>query len=89
VRRFLLLLWVAPVLAGSGQDFFDLPPLPPPHQYGDVLIDEATRETDEPPVVFSHWSHRSRYACRVCHFELPFEMQANASGITEELQAIP
>lgn len=35
-------------------------------------------------VVFSHWRHRARYSCRVCHYELGFELQANATPITEE-----
>ena len=32
---------------------------------------------------FSHWSHRLKYTCRVCHFELDFAMEVNGSGITE------
>jgi c(7)-type cytochrome triheme protein len=65
------------------QKFFDLPELPPPHEYGDVLIDRLSKESGEKPVVFSHWSHRNRYTCRVCHFELHFAMAPNASEITE------
>ena len=89
-RRVLVLLflaWVASctvVVSESEQGYFALPPLPPPHEYGDVVIDQATREADEDAVVFSHWSHRALYTCRVCHFELPFAMVANGSGISEE-----
>ena len=87
VLVLLILVWIAAcTVAGpeSGQGFFALPPLPPPHEYGDVVIDQATREAGEDAVVFSHWSHRPLYACRVCHFELPFAMEANGSGISEE-----
>ncbi|MEJ2323270.1 MAG: cytochrome c3 family protein [Nitrospirota bacterium] len=35
-------------------------------------------------VTFSHWSHRTKYTCRVCHFELYFEMAVNTTEITEE-----
>lgn len=70
---------------GSGQQaFFDLPELPPPEEYGTVLIDRLTREDAADPVAFAHWSHRDRYTCRVCHFELGFTMETNGSGITEE-----
>jgi c(7)-type cytochrome triheme protein len=88
-RRVLVLLflvWVASCAVDapeSGQGFFALPPLPPPHEYGDVVIDHASREAGEDAVVFSHWSHRARYTCRVCHFELSFAMEANGSGISE------
>lgn len=37
----------------------------------------------QPAVTFSHWSHRMKYTCRVCHFELEFEMRVNATEITE------
>ena len=89
-RRVLVLLflvWIASctvVGTESGQGFYALPPLPPPHEYGDVVIDHATREVGEDAVVFSHWSHRALYTCRVCHFELPFAMEANGSGISEK-----
>jgi c(7)-type cytochrome triheme protein len=36
------------------------------------------------PAVFSHWSHRLRYTCRVCHLELDFAMKRNGTEITEE-----
>jgi c(7)-type cytochrome triheme protein len=62
---------------------FDLPPLPKPARYGDVSIDRLSADHDVKAVVFSHWSHRLDYTCRVCHFELDFAMEANGSGITE------
>ena len=86
VLVLLFLVWIvscAVHVTEWDQAFYDLPPLPPPHQYGDVLINTATQAAGEDAVVFSHWSHRSRYTCRVCHFELPFAMSANESGISE------
>ena len=36
------------------------------------------------PVIFSHWAHRLRYTCRVCHFELQINFKAGTTGITME-----
>ena len=63
---------------------FHLPPLPPREAYGNVLIDRTTANGPVKPVTFSHWSHRMRYTCRVCHLELDFSFQRNATEITEE-----
>ncbi len=79
-------LWIlstALVGGAAAAQMFDLPKLPRPPQYGNVLIDRLSTAAGEKAVGFSHWLHRSRYACRVCHFELGFAMQANATEITE------
>ncbi|MBI5558367.1 MAG: hypothetical protein HY885_12095 [Deltaproteobacteria bacterium] len=60
------------------------PPLPPPHEYGNILINRTSEANRVKPVFFSHWSHRLKYACRVCHLELEFEFATNATPITEE-----
>ncbi len=59
---------------------FELPSLPAPERYGEVLmvVPEAKRI---PSVTFSHWAHRVRYTCRACHFELGFSMKANETPI--------
>lgn len=62
---------------------WNFPPLPPPPQYGNVLISRLTRSSTHPPVAFSHWIHRRYYTCRVCHFELNFAMKTNTTEITE------
>lgn len=82
IALYLSLLVSTPTLAQNA--FFDLPPLPPPEEYGDLLIDRLSTAAGEKAVGFSHWSHRTRYVCRVCHYELDFAMAANASEITEE-----
>jgi c(7)-type cytochrome triheme protein len=76
---FVLTLAQASVIA----DHFELPPLPDPWEYGNVLIDRQTGEGAFPPVSFSHWTHRMRYTCRVCHFELGFALKVNQTEITE------
>jgi c(7)-type cytochrome triheme protein len=87
MRRSVLLICVSLVavlgVAKAASEFFKLPPLPHPSKYGNVLISRQTGEMTMPTVSFSHWSHRTRYTCRVCHFELEFAMQANATEITE------
>ncbi|MCK9294753.1 MAG: hypothetical protein M0P70_06680 [Desulfobulbaceae bacterium] len=60
------------------------PPLPPPFEYGNILINRTSEANQVKPVFFSHWSHRVKYACRVCHLELEFEFAVNATPITEE-----
>jgi c(7)-type cytochrome triheme protein len=88
-RRFsrillVLSLWLVLPSHGEGpRGLFKLPPLPPPEAYGDLQIDRISREHGVEPVHFSHWTHRSAYTCRVCHFELGFEMQTNLTEITE------
>lgn len=81
--RYLLIVLVLVTGVAAGTKF-DLPPLAPPLEYGDVLIRRASGRGDSEPVRFSHWTHRTRYTCRVCHFELDFAFQANVTEITEE-----
>ena len=64
--------------------YWNFPPLPPPYKYGSILINRISEQNGVKPVFFSHWSHRARYTCRVCHFELDFEFEANQTEITEE-----
>ncbi len=71
-----------PVAPASAQ--FDLPPLPPAAEYGTIVIDRSSTPNNQAPVTFSHWGHRTRHTCRVCHLELEFEMRVNATTITEE-----
>ncbi len=72
------------VMAASSLDnVFGLPKLPPPERYGNILISRQTGSSTHQPVAFSHWSHRRRYTCRVCHFELGFAMKVNTTEITE------
>ncbi len=51
-------------------------------EYGDVLLNNRSTAEGMRPVVFSHWFHRIRFRCKVCHSELGFEMRAGANDIT-------
>jgi c(7)-type cytochrome triheme protein len=65
-------------------DFFNIPPQPPPERYGNILINRTSKNHDVQAATFSHWSHRIGYACRVCHTELEFNFQLNTTKITEK-----
>lgn len=72
------------VLPESVPAYWEFPPLPPPHEYGNILINRTSEANGVKPAFFSHWSHRQKYACRVCHLELGFSFAVNETGITEE-----
>ncbi|GBD99613.1 class III cytochrome C family protein [bacterium BMS3Abin07] len=61
---------------------WDFPKLPPPSQYGNILINRISGKNGQLPVTFSHWIHRIKYTCRVCHSELDFAMEVNKTEIT-------
>ncbi len=77
---FLLSVFLFPVLSFA-DDLLGLPFLPPPEEYGNVLMDKATKGKNIEPVMFSHWIHRVKYTCRVCHYELEFSMKSNDTPI--------
>lgn len=77
----LLILFFHPAALPAKWQF---PPLPAPHEYGNILINRTSAANQVKPVFFSHWSHRMKYACRVCHLELEFEFAVNSTPITEE-----
>ncbi len=62
---------------------FDLYPLPPPERYGNILINRTSVKNGVKPATFSHWLHRKRHTCRVCHSELEFNLKVNSTQITE------
>jgi len=62
---------------------FSLPPQPAREEYGNILINRTSEANGQQPVNFSHWLHRTKFTCRVCHGELDFIMKANATEITE------
>lgn len=91
MRKGLMLVGLALLFLVGGMSarawagrFWQLPPLPPPDKYGDLLLDRLATANQVKPVYFSHWSHRSKYACRVCHWELNFSFKAGQTEITEE-----
>ena len=80
-----VLLAILLVLAGSSiaAAHFDLPPMAPRDEYGNILINRTSTRNNMRPVSFSHWLHRKYFTCRVCHSELDFNMKANTTEITE------
>jgi len=88
-RRTILFLILGLLLFTAGAavaQWFEekLPPLSPPSQYGNIMINRISDKSDMLPVGFSHWMHRSKHTCRVCHTELEFEMKVNTTEITME-----
>jgi len=58
--------------------------LVPAAEFGNILINRTSEKNGVKPAAFSHWSHRQRHTCRVCHFELEFNMLVNTTEITEK-----
>jgi len=50
-------------------------------EYGDVVINNFSDAAGMRPVVFPHWFHRLRYACKVCHGDLGFQFKAGGNAI--------
>ena len=88
VRALLLFLVIIVVSTISNRAyanrFWDLPAPAPLDEYGDLLIDRSSTSNGVKPVYFSHWQHRVKYTCRVCHWELDFAFKAGETDITEE-----
>lgn len=78
------LLLTAVITALSFSEGIDILEIPPANQYGNMLMNRLSGKHGQPWVIFSHWSHRMQYTCRVCHLELEFEMKVNATEITED-----
>ena len=72
------------IAGAAGAQQFRLPRHPRPVLFGSILIQRTTGKSPIKPVAFSHWSHRLRYTCRVCHLELDFAFMTNATEITED-----
>lgn len=51
-------------------------------EYGDVVLNKYAEKNGMRPVIYPHWFHRIRFRCKVCHFELGFEMRTGSNDIT-------
>jgi c(7)-type cytochrome triheme protein len=86
-RRIVICLFLAAFFCLTAEMAFThgdlaLPRLPAAEEYGDVLMSRVAGKTEKiVPVIFSHWVHRTKYTCRVCHGELEFSMRANETGV--------
>ena len=67
---------------GSGQIYLPPPPPMQPSDYGKVILNNHSSTPGPGPVVFDHWLHRAKFTCRLCHVDIGFAMQANATGIS-------
>ena len=84
ILSFLLPLFVGVFNLMAAGKYWNFPPLPPPYMYGNILMNRVSEKNNVKPVYFSHWSHRVKFSCRVCHFELDFAFDVNKTEITEE-----
>jgi c(7)-type cytochrome triheme protein len=75
LTRWVMLLALCAVLA------LVLAVAPAQAEYGDVVLNKRSQEEGMRPVVFSHWFHRIRFRCKVCHDELGFKMRAGANDV--------
>lgn len=50
-------------------------------EYGDIVLNNYSDEGGIRPVIFPHWFHRIRYACRACHSEIGFPFKAGGSKV--------
>ncbi len=83
MKRISILL-TALILSASaswGGETFTLPTLPPREEFGNIIMNRVSASSGVLPVVFSHWKHRTKYTCRVCHTELDFNLKANTTEI--------
>ncbi len=55
-----------------------------PHQYGRVMIRNFSEQAGLGAVRFDHWLHRAFYTCRLCHVDIGFAMEANATKINAD-----
>ena len=78
---YLVFMLFIPLRSFSSHGSYNLPKLPAPEEYGDVLIDKFSSAKKVMPVVFSHWVHRPKFTCRVCHVELDFSMKAGDTAV--------
>ena len=54
---------------------------PLPSEYGRVVINNYSKQAGISSVIFDHWSHRSKFTCRLCHVDIGFSMVANGTKI--------
>ena len=80
----LFVLSLLVVTAVAAQTFGTKKRAPKPDEYGNVLINNYSEEARMAPVVFSHWLHRAKYTCRLCHVDLGFAMVPGETMIRED-----
>jgi c(7)-type cytochrome triheme protein len=56
---------------------------PKPEEYGNVVINNFSKDARIAPVEFQHWLHRAKYTCRLCHVDLGFAMVTGETMMRE------
>ena len=79
---FIIFVGALPLFADQASGVKKRRPLP--DEFGNVVINNFSQKNNVAPVVFSHWFHRSKYTCRLCHVDIGFAMEANGTRIREE-----
>ena len=77
-----LLIALAPLALSQTKGVKKRRPLP--DQFGNVVMNNFSEKNNVAPVVFSHWLHRGKFTCRLCHVDIGFAMEANGTQIREE-----
>lgn len=54
------------------------------YEYGNVVMKQFVKKGVKDSVVFSHWTHRSKHSCRLCHVDIEFSMGVNETGLSED-----
>jgi len=73
----MVLFWLLLAYAGGAKGMS----LPAPPEYGRVIIRNFSNQAGLAPVRFDHWLHRAFFTCRLCHVDIGFAMEANATKI--------
>ncbi len=50
-------------------------------EYGDIVLNNFSDQNGIRPVIFPHWFHRMRYACKTCHSDIGFPFKAGGSKV--------
>ena len=50
-------------------------------EYADIVLNNFSDKNNIRPVIFPHWFHRMRYACKTCHSDIGFPFKAGGSGV--------
>lgn len=76
------LLVSSPLVLAQGKGVKKRRPLP--SEFGNVVMSNLSEKNGMAPVTFSHWLHRSKFTCRLCHVDIGFAMQANGTEVRED-----
>lgn len=73
IVRLILLLLISVILSVTTQTT--------KAEYADIVLNRYSEKADMRPVIFSHWFHRARFRCKVCHSELGFKMRVGSNDV--------